>query len=217
MEIAIAGAHGKIARRLTRLLVERGDSVRALIRNPGHAADVEADGAAAVVCDLETAGAEQVAAALGGAEAVVFAAGAGPGSGSERKGTMDRDGAILLVEAARAAGAERYVMVSSIGAESPPDDDDVFSAYLRAKADADRALMASDRAWTVVRPVSLTDDPGDGCARIDPEPLRGRVSRDDVAATLAAVLAEPRAAGRILYVAAGEEPIAAALAAALAG
>lgn len=215
MEVAIAGAHGKVARRLAQLLVGRGDRVRGLIRNTDHAPDLRADGSEPVLCDLEAAGVDEVAAAIAGAGAVVFAAGAGPGSGTERKLTVDRDGAVKLLEAARAAGVERYVIVSSIGAENPPGGDDVFSVYLRAKAEADRALMRSDRAWTIVRPVSLTDDPGAGRVRLDVERLDGKVSRDDVAAVLAAVLHEPRSAHLILYVTSGDTPVEEALTAVL--
>jgi uncharacterized protein YbjT (DUF2867 family) len=216
VDVAIAGGHGKVARRLGSLLAARGDRVRGLIRNPDHAGDLRSDGAEAVVCDLESADAEEVAAAIEGAEAVVFAAGAGPGSGAERKLTMDRDGAVKLLEAARRAGARRYLIVSSVGAESPPDGDDVFSVYLRAKAEADRAVAESDRDWTIVRPGMLRDDPGAGRVRIQTEPVRAEVSRDDVAAVLAAVLNEPRSAGRTLYVVGGDDQIDEALAAALA-
>jgi uncharacterized protein YbjT (DUF2867 family) len=215
MDVAIAGGHGKVARRLARLLAGRGDRVRGLIRNPDHAADLFADGSEPVVCDLEGARTNEVAEAIAGADAVVFAAGAGPGSGTERKLTLDRDGAIKLLEAARAAGVERYVMVSSIGAESPPDGDDVFSVYLRAKAEADQALTASDRTWTIVRPVHLNDEAGSDRVHLDVELLHGEVSRDDLAAVLAAALHEPRTAHRILYVSSGEEPIDRALAAVL--
>jgi nucleoside-diphosphate-sugar epimerase len=217
MFVVIAGGHGKVARRLARILVGRRDRVRGLIRDPDHAADLRADGSEPVVCDLEQAGLDQVVDAIEGAQAVVFAAGAGPGSGTARKLTMDRDGAVKLLAAARSAGAERYVIVSSIGAESPPQGDDVFSAYLRAKAEADRAVAASDRAWTIVRPGRLTDDPGAGRVRITTEPFRGQVSRDDVATVLAAVLNEPRCAKLILYVNAGEDPVERALAGVLTG
>ena len=219
MEVAIAGAHGQIARRLARLLSQQGDTVRGLVRNADHTADVESDGARPVVCDLEHADADEIARAIEGAEAVVFAAGAGPGSGAERKATMDRDGAVKLLEAAQSAGVERYVIVSSIGAENPPeasdDEDDVFAAYLRAKAAADQAVMASDRSWTVIRPGRLTDEEGTGQVRIDRAPFRNEVTRDDVAAVLAAVLGEPRSAGAVLYVGAGNEPVHAALESAL--
>jgi uncharacterized protein YbjT (DUF2867 family) len=216
MDVAIAGGHGQIARRLARILVGRGDRVRGLIRNADQAADLRADGSEPVLCDLEAATADEVAAAIAGADAVVFAAGAGPGSGTQRKWSMDRDGAALLLDAAVAAGVARYLMVSAVGADDPPDGDEVFSAYLRAKAEADRTLIESDRAWTIVRPVRLTEDPGAGSISISPEPVAGEVSRDDVAAVLAATLADQRAERRILYVRSGSDPVAEALAAFLA-
>jgi nucleoside-diphosphate-sugar epimerase len=215
MDVAIAGGHGQIARRLSSLLAARGDRVRGLIRNPGHSAAVHATGADPVVCDLEADAVSAIADAIEGADAVVFAAGAGPGSGTARKLTMDRDGAIKLLDAARTVGVERYVIISSIGAERPPDGDDPFSVYLQAKAAADAAVAASDRAWTIVRPGRLTDEPGTGRVTVQAEAFRGEVPRDDVAAVLAAVLAEPRAAGATLYVNGGGDPVPQALEAAL--
>jgi uncharacterized protein YbjT (DUF2867 family) len=214
MRVTIAGAHGKIAMRLSRQLSARGHQVVGLIRNPDHADDVSSTGAQPVVCDLEQASADDVAAAVEGAEVVVFAAGAGPGSGADRKLTMDRDGAVKLLTASETSRS-RYVMVSAVGAEDPPDGDDVFSVYLRAKAEADAAVMASDRDWTIVRPGGLTDDPGTGRVRVDTDPFRGQVPRDDVAGLLAAVINSDAAAGRVLYVNGGEDPIDQALAAAL--
>jgi nucleoside-diphosphate-sugar epimerase len=211
VHVAIAGAHGKIALRLTRLLVAGGDSVTGLIRNDDHADEVSQAGATPVLCDLEQASVEQIAAAIDGADAVVFAAGAGPGSGADRKLTMDRDGAIKLLGAARSVGADRYVIVSSTGAEDPPQGDEVFEVYLRAKAQADEALVASDREWTILRPGGLTDDAGTGDVRIDIGPFRGSVPREDVASVLAALLADQRSVGRILYVNSGQQPIAQAL------
>jgi nucleoside-diphosphate-sugar epimerase len=215
--VAIAGAHGKIAQRLTRRLIAGGDSVIGLIRNPDQADAVADNGARPVVCDLERASVPDIATAIKGAGAAVFAAGAGPGSGAERKFTMDRDGAIKLLEAATAAGAARYVIISSVGAEDPPDGDDVSSVYLRAKAEADRAVKASDRAWTIVRPGRLTDESGTGRVQIQRDPSRGKVARDDVAAVLARLLGDSRASHHVLYVNGGEEPIEQALDAALAG
>jgi len=207
MSVAIAGAHGKIALRLARLLAARGERVIGLIRNPDHASDVRERGAEPVVCDLESATAQEIAATIAGTDAVVFAAGAGPGSGAERKLTMDRDGAIKLLEAARAADVRRYLIISSVGAENPPEDDDGFSVYLRAKAQADAAVRASDRDWTIVRPGRLTDGPGTGRVRLDSKPFRGQVPRDDVAAVLDALLDEPAAAGHLLYLSGGEQPV----------
>jgi nucleoside-diphosphate-sugar epimerase len=205
--IAIAGAHGQIARRLSRLLAGRGDTVIGLIRNPDHADDVRQDGASPVICDLESATVDEVAAAIRGADAAVFAAGAGPGSGAERKLTMDRDGAVKLLEAAASAGVARFLIVSSVGAESPPDGDDDYSVYQRAKGEADRAVQASDRAWTIIRPGRLTDDRGTGRVRIELDPFRGEVPRDDVAAVIARVLEDDRFSRRVLYVNGGEESL----------
>ncbi|HUJ34781.1 MAG TPA: SDR family oxidoreductase [Solirubrobacteraceae bacterium] len=205
--VAIAGGHGKIALRLAERLTGRGEPVVSLIRNPEHADDVRARGAQPVVCDLERADVSGIAAAIKGASAVVFAAGAGPGSGAERKLTMDRDGAIKLLRAAEEVDAPRYLIISSVGAEAPPDDDGVFGVYLRAKAEADAAVQASGRDWTVVRPGPLTDDPGTGTVRVDLEPFRGQVTRDDVAAVLDALLAEPRSAHLVVYVSGGDVPV----------
>jgi uncharacterized protein YbjT (DUF2867 family) len=214
MDVVIAGGHGKIALRLAPLLQARGDRVRALIRNPGHAGDVRAAGAEPVVCDLEHAGEDEVAQAIAGADAVVFAAGAGPGSGPERKWTMDHGGAVKLAAAARAAGATRYVMVSSMGADPEADDSDGgFGVYLKAKGRADADVLASGLDVTIVRPGGLTDDPGTGRVRLAPSVPRGRVPRDDVAAVLAAVLEAPSTVGVTVELVGGETPVAEAVAA----
>ena len=215
MRVAIAGAHGQVATRLARLLLDRGDDVIGLVRNPQHARDLRAAGVDPAICDLEHATLDDIAAAVGGSEAVVFAAGAGPGSGAARKLTMDRDGAIKLLDAT-AADASRYVMLSGIGVENPPDGDDVFSVYLRSKADADAAVIASDRDWTIVRPGRLTNESGTGRVHIESVPFGGEIPRDDLAELLARVLHDPRARNRILYVNGGREPLEKALEAALA-
>ena len=129
MRIAIAGGHGQIALRLAKILSERGDRAVALIRNPDHTDDVRQAGAEPAVVDLEQASGEEVAQAIAGAEAVVFAAGAGPGSGSERKETMDYGGAVKLIEAAKQAGVGRYVIVSSMGADPDAPGDDTSVSY----------------------------------------------------------------------------------------
>jgi uncharacterized protein YbjT (DUF2867 family) len=207
MIVVIAGAHGKIAMRLIALLTALGDSAVGLIRNPQHAEEVSRAGGTPVVCDLETATVEEIAGHLAGADAAVFAAGAGPGSGAARKLTMDRDGAVKLLQAAGDAGVRRYLIISAVGAESPPDGDDVFSAYLRAKAEADEAVRNSDLDWTILRPGGLTNEPGSGRVRIASEPFNGRIPRDDVAAVLIRVLDDPRAHGRVLYLNGGSDPV----------
>ena len=112
VRVAIAGGHGQIALRLGKLLSQRGDEAVALIRNPDQADEVRHAGAEPVVVDLEHASEEEVAQAIAGSDAVVFAAGAGPGSGPQRKETMDYGGAVKLIAAAKRAGVGRYLIVS---------------------------------------------------------------------------------------------------------
>ncbi|GFG52713.1 NAD-dependent dehydratase [Mycolicibacterium agri] len=215
MRIVIAGGHGKIALILERLLAQRGDSVAGFIRNPEQAADLDAAGAQALVVDLEKASVDEVAEHVRGADAVVFAAGAGPGSGAARKETVDRDAAILLADAAEAAGVERYVMISSMAADpNATADDDVFQAYLRAKGAADEAIRSrAGLKWTIVRPGALTNDAGTGRVRIAESTGRGSIPREDVAAVLVAVLDEPRTAGLTFELISGDTAIADAVAA----
>ena len=207
MHVAIAGGHGQIARLLTRQLTRGGDRVTSIIREPDQASDVVADGARPVVLDLEQAEAAALAEAIAGADAVVFAAGAGPGSGAARKDAVDYGAAALLLAAARDAGVARYVMISAMGTDDPPADDEVFSVYLRAKARADRELMASDRDWTVIRPGRLTDEPGTARVRLARHVERGPVPREDVAAVVRACLGDRRTVGHVLEVVAGDTPI----------
>jgi uncharacterized protein YbjT (DUF2867 family) len=209
MDVVIAGGHGQIALRLARLLTERGERVRSLIRNPDHAGDVEAAGAEAVVFDLEGTG--DLASVVEGADAVVFAAGAGPGSGVERKRTVDLGAAVKLIEAALAAKVRRYVMVSSIGADDPAAGGEAMRPYLEAKAEADAALAASGLDFTIVRPGRLTNDPGTSRVAAGEGLERDDVPRDDVAAVLVAVLDEPRTVGRTFVVVQGDAPIVDAL------
>lgn len=209
--VAIAGGHGQIALRLARLLSARGDSVRSIIRNPGHEAGVHAAGAEPVVADMEAL--DDLAAYVDGCDAVVFAAGAGPGSGAERKRTVDFGAAVKLRDAALAVGARRYLMVSSIGSSDPAASSEAMRPYHQAKADADAAVAESALEWTIVRPGRLTDDAGTGlvaaAARLDP----GEITRDDVAAVLAACLDTPSTIGKAFDLVQGETPIATALAA----
>ena len=210
--IVIAGGHGQIALRLSRLLSARGDAVRSLIRNPGHEAGVHATGAEAVLADMEQL--DDLAEFVDGADAVVFAAGAGPGSGPERKRTVDLGAAVKLLDAARRTGARRYLMISAMGAGDPSRGSEAMRPYLEAKAEADAALAASDLDWTIVRPGMLTDDPGTGL--IDAAASlgrRGAIPRDDVAAVLVACLDEPRTGRATFDVLSGDTPIGEALAA----
>jgi uncharacterized protein YbjT (DUF2867 family) len=213
--IVVAGGHGQIALILERMLAERGDAVAGIVRNPDHVPDLEAVGAEAVVVDLEQASIDEVVAYLQGADAVVFAAGAGPGSGIARKETVDRNAAILLADAAERAGIERYLMISSRGADTRAKDegmDPVFAAYLRAKATADADVRArSGLNTTIVRPGRLTNEPGTGLVTIADSTGPGSIPREDVAAVLVALLDMPETGGQTFELISGPIPITDAL------
>jgi uncharacterized protein YbjT (DUF2867 family) len=204
MDVVVAGGHGKIGLRLLRLLAQRGDRARGLIRRAEQAQDLEQVGAEPVVCDMEAE--ERLAPFVEGADAIVFAAGAGPGSGPERKRTVDLGSAVKLIEAARDLGIDRYAIVSSMGADDPASGPEQMRPYLEAKAEADRALVASGLDFTIVRPGRLTDDPGTGRVAAG-DVGSGEIPRDDVAATLVAVLDEPGTVGKTFNLVGGDTPI----------
>src|SRR5215831_8169822 len=214
MRIVIAGGHGKIALLLERLLAERGDQAVGLIRNPAHVADVQKAGAEAVVCDLEAASTEDVTVLLPGADAVVFAAGAGPGSGVPRKDSVDRGAAVLMADAAERAGVPRFVQISSMGTGQPPrpGTDEVWAAYITAKTAAEDDLRARDLDWTILRPGRLTDAPATGRIHLAAPPVpRDTIPRADVAAVIAALLDEPGTQHQTLELTGGNSPVAAAV------
>jgi uncharacterized protein YbjT (DUF2867 family) len=214
MDVAVAGGHGKIGLRLLRLLAERGDRARGLIRNPDHAADLEAVGAVAVGADLENLDAGGIATSISGCDAVVFAAGAGPGSGAARKRTVDYGGAVKLIEAAKMSGISRYLIVSAMGVRDPAARGEQMRPYYEAKLEADEALVASGVDYTIVRPGRLTDDPGTGLIEAADELERsGEIPRDDVAATLAACLDADNTIGKSFDLLGGETSVAEAVAA----
>ena len=162
-------------------------------------------GAEAVVCDLERD--EDLSPFVEGADAVVFAAGAGPGSGDERKRTVDLGGAVKLIDACKKTGIRRYVIVSSVGADDPSGAPEQMRSYQQAKHDADVALEQAGLDHTIVRPGGLTDEPGTGKVAAGPDVARGRIPRDDVAATLAAVLVADNTIGKTFVRVSGDTPI----------
>ena len=209
--IAVIGGHGKVALHLSRILSGRGHQVSSLIRNPDHRADVEATGAEPVVADVESMDAGQLAEVLRGHDALVWSAGAGGGS-PERTYAVDRDAAIMSMDAARQAGITRYVMVSYFGAS--PDhgvpEDNPFFAYAEAKAAADEYLRGTDLDWTVLGPSGLTDGPSTG--RIDTQAGESsQVSREDVALVVAETLEQPATVHRTIRFNRGASPIGGAL------
>ncbi|WP_330174174.1 SDR family oxidoreductase [Streptomyces sp. NBC_01498] len=208
MRIAIAGGHGQIALRLERLLAAREHGVAGIVRKAEQERELREAGAEPVVLDLESASVDETAAVLEGADVVVFAAWAGPGSSVERKDTVDRGAAVLLADAALRAGVRRYVIVSSMGADASHEGDDVFDHYLRAKGAADAYVLSlPGLEATVLRPGMLTNDAGTGLVNLAPSTGRGPVPRDDVAATLAELVESPSAAGLTLELISGAVPV----------
>lgn len=204
MDITIVGGHGSIAMMMHPMLKERGHRVRGIIRKGKQAGDLQEAGAEPIICDIEET--DDISEAVGDVDAVVFAAGAGPGSGAARKWTVDRDGAIKLIDAAKKNGIERYVMISAMGVNNPRGNE-VFKAYLKAKAEADEALRNSGLAYTILKPGRLTDEPGTGKVNLAPDLSRGEVSREDVAAVIVELLESPETAGHQFDLVSGDTPI----------
>jgi uncharacterized protein YbjT (DUF2867 family) len=208
MRVVIAGGHGQIALLLEDRLSRQGDQPVGIVRNPGHVPELERRGAEAVVLDLEQASVDDLAAVVHGADAVVFAAGGGPGSGAARKETVDRAAAILLADAAEQAGVRRYLMVSAMGTDrADPHSNDIFQVYLRAKAAADEDLRRRDLDWTIVQPGLLTDEPGNGQVSLDPTAEPREVPRTDVAHALAVALDRPATFRKQFTLLSGPVPI----------
>jgi uncharacterized protein YbjT (DUF2867 family) len=206
VNVVIVGGHGKIALRLEKLLAERGDSPRGIIRKTEQAADLEAIGAEPIVLDIENV--DDISDALAGADAVVFAAGAGPGSGPARKRTVDYGGAVKLADAARSQEIGRYLMVSSISSNRPETWSDQMRPYQEAKHEADQYLMESGLDYTILRPGRLTDEPGTGMVQIAEDLDRGSVTRDDVAAVIAECLVADNTIGKAVDLTNDGKPIA---------
>jgi uncharacterized protein YbjT (DUF2867 family) len=208
MNVVIVGGHGKVAMRLLRLLAERGDTGRGVIRNPDQAKDLEAIGATPIVLDIEN---REIGDAVAGADAVVFAAGAGPGSGPARKQTVDYGGAVKLIKAAKANDVSRYLIVSTIGANRPERWSERMRPYFEAKAAADKAAVESGLDYTIVRPGGLTDDPGTGMVELAEATGSGRIPRDDVALVLLECLGADKTIGKAFDLIGGDTPVAEAV------
>ena len=188
------GGHGQVGLRLLRLLARDGHRGRGVIRKAEQARNLEAAGAGPVLCDLERG--DDLRPHVGAADAIVFAAGAGPGSGPERKRTVDYGAAVKSMEAARDLGVTRFVIVSSVGTHDVAGAAEPMRPYLQAKRDADDALKQRGLEWTIVKPGHLTDAPGTGRVQVSRR-FGGRADgpRDDVALVLLECLQAPNTIG----------------------
>lgn len=190
----MVGGHGQVGLRLLRLLAREGHRGRGVIRKPEQAGDLEAAGAEPVLCDLERG--DDLRPQIGAADAIVFAAGAGPGSGPARKRTVDYGAAVKSMEAAGDRGVARFVIVSSIGTHDVAGAAEAMRPYLQAKRDADDALKRSGLEWTIVKQGHLTDTPGSGRVLVSrASGGRADVPRDDVALVLLECLEAPNTIG----------------------
>lgn len=207
--VAIVGAHGKVAQQLMRVLYDRGDDFVGVVRNDEHAEDVYRLGGEGVLVDIESADADALAAAFEGCDAVVFTAGAGGGSGVERKRTVDYAGSVKSADGAAQAGVRRFVQVSAWGVDSPVADDAApdWRAYVEAKRDADAYLRGTGLDWTILRPGGLTFEDGTGLVTLGESVERGSIPREDVARLIAVCLDEPGTIGRVWEVVSGDTPL----------
>jgi len=226
MKIALVGAHGKVGRLLVPILVDHGASVSGVVRSEEQLPLVRRLGGEPLLLDVEQSSTDEIAAALEGFDAVVWSAGAGGGN-PDRTYAVDRDAASRSMDAAAAAGARRYVMVSWIGSvpEHGVDPESSFYAYADAKLAADDHLRSTDLDWTILGPGTLTDDEPAGAITIvgdGPDGLRGaddeapvgaasQVSRADVAMVVAQALRTPATVGRFIRFTRGDTPILEAL------
>ncbi|MFS7307828.1 NAD(P)H-binding protein [Rahnella inusitata] len=208
-KVAIVGAHGQIGKLIIKHLRAQGLEAIGIVRKPEQLSQMEALGADPVLVDIENASAQELANGLKGADAVVFAAGAGGGSTAERKHTVDYAGSVLLAQAAQLAGIRRYVQISAIGVDDPlkPDTDPVWKAYVEAKRDADVELRKSGLDWTIIRPGPLTDDAATGLVTLNEHAGRGEVTREDVALVVVAVLQTPSSTGKQWELRGGDTPV----------
>jgi uncharacterized protein YbjT (DUF2867 family) len=211
MRIVTAGGHGQIARQFGRLVAQAGHEPVGIIRKPEYVPDLQADGVEPALLDLEATDVDELTEVVRGADVVVFAAGGGPDGNAARKETVDKGAAVMLADAAAAAGVRRYVMVSAMGTENAdPDSDDVFQVYLRAKQAADDHLRDSDLDWTIVRPGRLTDDVPTGQVQVG-RLEGGSVTRGDVAHVLAEVIESDNTIGKTFDLLNGDLPVAEAI------
>ncbi|MFS7194994.1 NAD(P)H-binding protein [Rahnella inusitata] len=208
-KVAIVGAHGQIGKLIIKHLRAQGLEAIGIVRKPEQLSQMEALGADPVLVDIENTSAQELANGLKGADAVVFAAGAGGGSTAERKHTVDYAGSVLLAQAAQLAGIRRYVQISAIGVDDPlkPDTDPVWKAYVEAKRDADIELRKSGLDWTIIRPGPLTDDAATGLVTLNEHAGRGEVTREDVALVVVAVLQTPSSTGKQWELRGGDTPV----------
>lgn len=189
MKIFVAGAHGNVGKKLVKILTDKGHEVKAMIRDESQSDEMKELGATPVVADLE----KDKDFPLDKIEVVYFCAGSGPQTGADKTVEVDQKGAIKLIDSAYHHKVYRFIMISSVGADDPKHGPEALKTYLKAKHEADKELKYSGLLYTIIRPGHLTDEPGTGKVTAkekleEREKENGKISREDVARTLAACL-----------------------------
>ncbi|MEV2211285.1 NAD(P)-binding oxidoreductase [Streptomyces sp. NPDC050997] len=209
MKVVVVGGHGRVGLLLTQRLSRAGQEVIGTVRSPRHFADVLSAGGRPALLDIASCDVDTLGDVLMDAQAVVFAAGAGYGSSTAQKESVDRDGAVLVADAAERVGVRRYVLVSSMGVDyqSKGHDADSFQTYLRLKGQADADVRGRNLDWTIVRPSGLDDGPGTGRVRVGERLGGGSIPREDVAALLYRVIVEDLAVRKQFEVTSGADRI----------
>ncbi|QFT88635.1 putative sugar epimerase YhfK [Bacillus sp. THAF10] len=187
MKVTVVGANGQIGKQLVHFLKTEGHTPIAMIRKQEQADEFSNDGVESVVADLEGT-VDEIKEAVNGSDAIVFAAGSGGSTGSDKTLLIDLDGAVKAMEAAEQAGIKRFVMVSALQANNRENWNEALRPYYVAKHYADKMLIESQLDYTIVRPGGLLNDPGTGKVKVGEKLERGSISREDVAKVLVEVL-----------------------------
>lgn len=207
-KVFIVGGAGKVGRRLSQRLSQRGHQALALHRNAEQAEELQALGATPVLGSLLNLNAEELAKLMIGSDIVVFSAGAGGKGGMEMTNAIDGRGLELAVAAARKAGVPRFLLVSAFPEASRGKEvSDTFENYMAIKKRADVHLVESDLDWVILRPGTLLDTPGAGNVRTGLAIPYGDVPRDDVAATLLEIIERPLVSRVIIELTQGDTPV----------
>ncbi|GAA0493395.1 SDR family oxidoreductase [Salinibacillus aidingensis] len=212
MKTLVAGANGQIGKQLVQLLHNSDKhTVKAMVRKEEQAEAFKQEGIETVLADLEGS-VEDIQHAASDCDAVVFTAGSGGSTGSDKTLLVDLDGAIKTIEAAQQADVKRFVMVSAFQANNRENWYEPLKAYYVAKHYADRALIDSELNYTIVRPGGLLNEAGTGHIQVAENMTEGgSIPREDVAKTVLACLDEENTYKKSFDLLSGDQTIEEAL------
>jgi uncharacterized protein YbjT (DUF2867 family) len=212
MKVFIFGIAGGLGRRIAQQLKAQARVVSGLVRRAQQKSELESLGVPTVIGDMVEMSVEEIATAVQGYDAIVFAAAAGGRDAPEATMQVDGDGPLKAVAAARLANLRRFILVSVFpeawrDRRMPKD----FEQYMIAKKSAESRLIETDLDWVVIRPSALNDEPGTGRVDVGVAKIYGEISRDDVAATIISLANRKDVNRTILELTGGNKPIEAAI------